>query len=84
MATGSPFFPRTQNFSHWSSCGQTRPQTAGRALSALIIRAAPMKSPSRMRRMNSGIFTSTGQPSRQGAFLHCRQRPASICAVSTE
>ena len=32
--------------------------------------------------MNSGILTSTGQPARQGAFLHCRQRAASIRAVS--
>ena len=29
MATGSPLMPRTQFFSHWVSCGQTRPHTAG-------------------------------------------------------
>jgi hypothetical protein len=27
MATGSPFTPRTQFASHWTSCGQTLPQT---------------------------------------------------------
>ena len=30
MATGSPLMPRTHLLSHWVSCGQTRPQTAGR------------------------------------------------------
>ena len=31
MATGSPFTPRTHLLSHWDSCGQTRPDRAGRA-----------------------------------------------------
>ncbi len=35
MATGSPFLPSTQLRSHCSSCGQTRPQTAGSALVCL-------------------------------------------------
>ena len=30
MPTGSPLMPRTHLLSHWVSCGQTRPQTAGR------------------------------------------------------
>ena len=45
MATGSPFFPRMHTFSHWSSWGQTRPQTAGRLFISFSLRAAPPKSP---------------------------------------
>ena len=37
MPTGSPLMPRTQCFSHWLSCGQTRPQTAGSAEVAAMI-----------------------------------------------
>ena len=84
MATGSPFFARTQSFSHWSSCGQTRPQTAGSALSVFRIRFAAATSPSLILRMNCGICTSTGQPWRHGAVLHWRQRDASTAAVSGE
>ena len=36
MATGSPLMPRTHFASHWVSWGQTRPDTAGRALSAAM------------------------------------------------
>ena len=32
METGSPLMPRIHLPSHWLSCGQTRPQTAGSAL----------------------------------------------------
>ena len=31
IASGSPLLPSRQSFSHWSSCGQTRPQMAGSA-----------------------------------------------------
>ena len=31
METASPLMPRTHWPSHWLSCGQTRPQTAGSA-----------------------------------------------------
>ena len=42
MARGSNFFPMTQAPSHWSSCGQTRPVTAGRTLSSRIFAAAAL------------------------------------------
>ena len=38
MATGWPLALRMQLPSHWFSCGQTRPQTAGRLLVALMMR----------------------------------------------
>ena len=34
MATGKLLLPRMHSTSHWVSCGQTRPVTEGRALSA--------------------------------------------------
>ena len=37
MPTGSFLMPRVQRPSHWLSWGQTRPQTAGRAESSLMI-----------------------------------------------
>ena len=82
MATGSSFFPTIQSFSHWSSCGQTLPHTAGRLLRSFSLRAAPAKSPSAISAMKAGISISTGHPSRHFGFLHCRQRRASSCASS--
>ena len=37
MPTLSCLMPRTHLLSHWVSWGQTRPHTAGRALSAAMI-----------------------------------------------
>ena len=74
MATGSPFLPSTQLLSHCSSCGQTRPQTAGRALVCLTVRIAAAKSPSATQPMKPGMSMPTGQPSTQPGFLQARQR----------
>ncbi len=82
MATGSPFFPRTQGISHCSSWGQTRPQTAGRALVSLIFLAASTNFPFATRSMNSGIWTPTGHPFTHWGFLHWMQRLASSTARS--
>src|SRR5512137_2129214 len=84
MATGSNFLPRTQSFSHWSSWGQTLPQTAGRQFVSLIFLAAPRKSPSATNWMNAGMSTSTGHPATHPGFLHMMQRLASSMAVSGE
>ena len=46
IATGSPLTPKTQEPSHWLSCGQTRPQTLGSELSSEITAAAAAKLPS--------------------------------------
>ena len=84
IATGSPFFPKMQTFSHWSSCGQTRPHTAGRPFVSFNFHAASIKCPSAISLINSGILTSTGQPPPQPGFLHWIQRVASMIAVSSE
>ena len=44
---------------------------------------AASKSPSATCLMKPGISISTGQPLRQGWFLHCRQRLASFTAISS-
>jgi hypothetical protein len=84
IATGSHFFPRMQSFSHWSSCGQTLPQTAGRQFVSLIFRAAPRKSPSATSWTKPGMSKSTGHPDTEPGFLHWMQRLASSMAVSGE
>ncbi len=81
MATGSNFTPSVQTFSHCSSWGQTRPQTAGNELVSLMHRAASPYFPSEIRPMNPGMSTLTGQPATQGFFGQCRQRDASSRAV---
>ena len=82
MPTGSPFFPLTQRASHWFSCGQTRPQTAGRELVRDMISYAFPKSPSLTCSIKRGISICTGQPDTQGLCLQLRQRVASSIAVS--
>ncbi|MPM47109.1 hypothetical protein SDC9_93817 [bioreactor metagenome] len=82
MATERPLMPRVHFASHWLSCGQTRPQMAGRLLLDLMIFAASSRSPSRKARMNWLMGTCTGQPCTQGEFLHWMQRAASFMAVS--
>src|SRR5512136_841903 len=84
MATGSPLALYTHIASHWVSWGQTRPQTAGRALSRRSISAALGRSPSARALINSGMDTLTGQPAMHCLVLHCRQRRASRIASSRE
>ena len=69
-ATGFCFTPIIHTFSHCSSCGHTRPHTAGRALSSLRILAASEKFSSAIAWMNCGILTRTGHPSIHFGFLH--------------
>ena len=80
MATGSPRLPRMQFASHCVSCGQTRPVTAGSALSESRLSAAALMFPSARKLMKRGMLTITGQPCTQCAFLHLRQRCASSIA----
>ena len=83
MATGSPFLPSTQFLSHCSSCGQTRPQTAGSAFVRLIFLMPAAQSPSAMQSMKPGMSMPTGQPSTHPGFLQARQRAASWRARSS-
>jgi hypothetical protein len=61
--------PRTQYFSHWLSCGQTRPQTAGRELVLGDDLIGLLKVAGGTFLMNSGIWIITGQPLRAGGVL---------------
>src|SRR6185369_1374465 len=83
MATASPLTPRTHLASHWVSWGQTRPQTAGRALSPCSRRAAVGRSSCARASSTSGMETPTGQPSTQGRCLHWMKRLASCTAASS-
>jgi hypothetical protein len=85
-ARSTPFndLPRVQSAWHWTSCGQTRPHTAGRRLVSLMMSTAALKSPSRSFRMKPGMLTATGHPLTQGAFLQFRQRSASSIAWLSE
>src|SRR5665647_1949622 len=82
MATGSCFTPRTQSISHCSSCGQTRPQTAGKLVVSLSLAMAPAGSPAWMSWTKAGMSMPTGQPSTHLGFLHSRQRLASSMSMS--
>ena len=82
MPTGSPLMPRTHLPSHWFSCGQTRPHTAGSAVEALSTSQAPSKSSAATRAIKAGMSIPTGQPDTQGLFLQLRQRLASPTAMS--
>ena len=82
MATASPFLPSTQPRSHCSSCGQTRPHTAGRALVCFTVRMPAANSPSATYPTNAGMSTPTGQPATHPGFLQARQRAASSRASS--
>jgi len=84
MPTGSPLIARTHFASHWLSCGQTRPQIAGRLFVSRITSYAFSNSPSLTSPMNFGICTLTGQPSTHGWCLQFRQREASSTAISAE
>src|SRR6185369_15677643 len=83
MATASPLTPRTHLASHWVSWGQTRPQTAGRALSPCSRRAAAGRSSFDRASSTSGMETPTGQPSTHGRCLHWMHRLASCTAASS-
>src|SRR3989339_511474 len=80
MATDSCLIPRIHFSSHCSSCGQTRPQIAGRAFVSLFFLTDAAKSPLATWVKNPGISTSTGQPLTHWAFLHFKQRFASATA----
>ncbi len=82
MATGSSLLPMMQVASHCTSCGQTRPQTAGSALESFRIRYDSGISLRARAPMNPGMSISTGQPGTHLGFLHCRQRSASRNAIS--
>ena len=55
---------------HWSSCGHTRPQMAGRRLRSRTVATAPWKSPSATWRTKRGMSIPTGQPEMHLAFGH--------------
>ena len=82
IATGSPRLATTHTTSHCSSCGQTRPQIAGRVLVSLSLTSEPATSPWRSRSMKAGMSIPTGHPLTHGGLAHCRQRCASTSAVS--
>ena len=83
MAMGSCFTPRMQRCSHCSSCGQTRPHTAGKLVVSLSLAMAPAGSPSPISLMNAPMSMPTGQPSTHLGFLHWMHRLASIMAMSS-
>jgi hypothetical protein len=83
MPTGSPLMPRVQTPSHWLSCGQTRPHTAGREEDCAMHLIGALKILGRdFCNKGSGIWMLTGQPATQGRFLQFRQRFASPTAIS--
>ena len=82
IAMGRPFLPRTHASSHWLSCGQTLPHTAGSALSSRMMVAAPEVSPTATSSMKSLILMPTGHPSTHTGRLHSRHRDASSVAIS--
>ena len=82
LSTSFMSLPIVQNFWHCFSCGQTRPQTAGRSDVSLMTRSAPAKSPAAAFARKPGMLIATGQPCMQGFEGHCRQREASRCAIS--
>ena len=83
MATGSSVSPTVQTPSHWVSCGQTRPQTAGSRLVDVMTSYAPWKFFSPILAMNAGMSMETGQPRTHGSSAHCRHRSASRSAFSS-
>src|SRR5208283_2934072 len=83
MAIGAPLPLRRQPPSHCSSCGQTRPETAGSKFFLLIILIAAAKSPSATHLTKLGISTSTGHFDTHFGFLQFRQRLASPRAISS-
>ena len=85
MATGTPVaLRRWQVSSHWVSCGQTRPQTAGRLLASRTLAAAAANSPFSTSLTNVGMSMRTGQPAMQPGLAQSRHRRASATASSAE
>ena len=83
MATASlPIFKWIHLLSHCFSCGQTRPQTAGRALVSFKVLAASKNSPRSIFLIKVGILIFTGHPCIQVGFGQSRQRSASCIACS--
>ena len=84
MATAGSFILRWIHLdSHCFSCGQTRPQTAGRALVFFSTRAASRNSPRSIFLMNPGILIPTGHPCIHDGLAQSRQRLASVSACSS-
>ncbi len=83
MLTGSPILPMTHLLWHCTSCGQTLPQTAGRAFLVLMAAMPSAYFFSLMHLMNVGIGTSTGQPVRHIGFGQQRHLAASSCASAS-
>src|ERR1035441_5189645 len=69
------------SISHCVSCGQTRPVTAGRALSLSRQCAASDRLPWDSSSIKRGMLTLTGQPVMHLGSLHRRQRSASSSAT---
>ena len=84
MPTDSTFFAITHCASHCDSCGQTRPQTEGKAFASLMTSRAPSKSRTTTCLMKRGMSIDTGQPETQVGFAHWMQRSASPRASSSE
>jgi hypothetical protein len=77
------FFAYKQFFWHCSSCGQTRPQMAGKLFFSLIFLIAPVRSFCFISLMKAGISTPTGQPSTHFGFAQFSHRDASAMACSS-
>ena len=69
IETGSPLIPNTHLPSHWLSCGQTLPQTAGKALYFATSFAASSNSPFFIYPIKLGMSIDTGHPSTHLGFL---------------
>src|SRR5574344_1698117 len=83
MATAGSFILRCMHLlSHCFSCGQTRPQTAGRAEVFFNTFAAARNWPRSMFLMNEGMLMFTGHPSTHEGLAQSRQRFASVIAIS--
>ena len=85
MPTGSPLMPRTHLPSHWVSCGQTRPQTAGSEEDAVmhLISALEILVGDALDKRGD-VDTAPGRPLTQGfvlaveAALGLAPRPCSV------
>ncbi len=84
IPTDSIFLLMMHCASHCVSCGQTRPQTDGKAFDSRITARAPLKSRTSTCRMKRGMSIDTGQPETQAGFEHWMQRSASPRASWSE
>ncbi len=84
MFIGLPFAFNMHAPSHWSSCGQTLPQTPGRLFFSLMTFIASSNFLFFMASINLGISISTGHFVEHLGFLQKRQRLASFTASSSD